>query len=238
MPEFSLVVPCYNEARGLPELIRRCEFVAVEGRGEVILVDNGSTDASEAVLTELLGAPSQKAARGRVRWVRVEINQGYGFGITSGLSSAAGPIIGWTHADLQADPADVLRAIAAFGNGSARGMIVKGRRYGRPVADRIFTAGMSIFESVLLRAPLNDINAQPTMFDRRLLDTWGTAPTDFSLDLFALYQAHKSRFEVRRIPVIFVPRKWGSSSWNTDFTAKFRFIKRTVAFSLSLKRSL
>lgn len=238
MSKFSLVVPCYNEAQGLPELIRRCEFLAVEGDGEVILVNNGSTDDSATVLTGLLGAPSEEAARGRVRWVQVELNQGYGFGIISGLSSATAPIVGWTHADLQTDPADVLRAIAVFENALGRRMIVKGRRYGRPLADRIFTAGMSVFESLLLWAPLNDINAQPTMFDRRLLELWGEPPKDFSLDLFALYQSHKARFEVRRFPVIFAPRKWGSSSWNTDLQAKFRFIKRTVSFSLSLKRKL
>jgi hypothetical protein len=45
-------------------------------------------------------------------------------------------------------------------------------------------------------------------------------------------------FEIRRFPVIFAPRKWGTSSWNTDFSAKRRFIRRTVDFSLELRKSL
>jgi len=233
---FSLVIPCYNESAGLPELVRRCGYVASEGAGEVVLVDNGSTDDSAAVLEQLLGAAGTDG-RGRVRWVQVPVNQGYGFGITSGLAAARADVVGWTHADLQTDPADVLRALPLF-DGVGRPVMVKGRRFGRPVADRVFTAGMSVFESTLLRRPLRDINAQPTMFSRALLDRWGTPPADFSLDLFALWAAAEAGFEIRRFPVIFAPRKFGTSSWNTDLAAKKKFIRRTVDFSLELRKKL
>jgi glycosyltransferase involved in cell wall biosynthesis len=230
-PAFSLVVPCYNEARSLPELVLRARFTAEAGNGEVILVDNGSTDDTPQVLARLLSAEDD-----RVRSIRVEPNEGYGWGITSGLAVARGPIVGWTHADLQTDPADALRAVAAL-EGVARGM-VKGRRFGRPVADRVFTAGMSVFETVLLRRRLNDINAQPTMFSRELLDEWGTPPKDFSLDLFAMYTAAERGYQIRRIPVVFAPRRFGTSSWNVDLAAKRKFIKRTVDFSLALRKQL
>jgi glycosyltransferase involved in cell wall biosynthesis len=230
------VIPCYNEAKGLPELVRRCAYVAAEGRGEVILVDNGSSDDSASVLADLLGAEGGDGRDG-VRWIRVPVNQGYGFGITSGLAAARADVVGWTHADLQTDPADVLRALPLF-EGAGDRVLVKGRRYGRPVADRVFTAGMTAFESVLLRRPLRDINAQPTLFSRELLDRWGKPPTDFSLDLFALWTAQELNFEIRRFPVIFAPRKFGTSSWNTDWSAKRRFIRRTLDYSLQLRKSL
>jgi polyisoprenyl-phosphate glycosyltransferase len=235
-PAFSLVIPCYNESAGLPELVRRCTYVAAEGRGEVVLVDNGSGDDSAAVLESLLGAADGPGTDG-VRWVRVPVNQGYGFGITSGLAVARAPIVGWTHADLQTDPADVLRALPLFADVGGP-LVVKGRRYGRPVADRVFTAGMSVFETALLRRPLRDINAQPTLFSRELLDAWGEPPRDFSLDLFALYTAARLGYQVRRFPVVFAPRKHGVSSWNTDLAAKRRFIRRTLDYSLALRKSL
>ena len=234
-PRFGLVIPCYNEAAGLPDLERRVRFVAQEGGGEVVLVDNGSTDDTAAVLERLLGPADPAGGREPVRWIRVPENKGYGHGITQGLAVARGPVIGWTHADLQTDPADVLRFLDVFGD---RPVFAKGRRYGRPLADRVFTAGMSVFETVLLRTPLRDINAQPTLFDRELIDRWGQAPSDFSLDLFALYQARRLGFVVRRLPVVFAPRRYGQSSWNTDFAAKRRFIERTLRYSMSLRSSL
>jgi glycosyltransferase involved in cell wall biosynthesis len=230
-PAFSLVIPCYNESASLPELVLRARFTAEAGGGEVVLVDNGSTDRTPEVLSQLLDPTDD-----RVRSVRVDPNEGYGWGITSGLAATRAPIVGWTHADLQTDPADVLRALPAFEGGGK--VFVKGRRHGRPLGDRVFTAGMSVFETALLRTRLNDINAQPTLFSRSLLEEWGAPPKDFALDLFAMYSAVQAGYEVHRVPVLFAPRRFGTSTWNVDLAAKRRFIKRTVDFSLALRKQL
>lgn len=231
-PAFSLVIPCFNEARALPELIERCAFVARTGGGEVILVNNGSTDDSEEVLKKLL-----PASNGLVRSVTVKENRGYGFGILSGLAEARAPIVGWTHADLQTDPVDVLRALPTLEDNDGP-ILIKGRRYGRNFSDRFFTAGMSVFESLLFVKPLTDIYGQPTLFSRELIDEWGEPPEDFALDLFALYSARRLKYRVVRFPVIFAPRKFGSSSWNFNFAAKRKFIKRTVSYSFALRKKL
>ena len=104
--KFSLVIPCYNEAANLPLLLDRCGALGAQEGVEVILVDNGSTDASADVLARLL--PRYPGCRS----VRVEKNQGYGFGIQAGLEASQGAILGWTHADMQADPLDCLRGLA------------------------------------------------------------------------------------------------------------------------------
>lgn len=229
--KFSLVIPCYNEAANLPLLLERCREVASREGVEVILVDNGSTDGSPAVLAELL--PRYPGCRS----VRVDVNQGYGFGILAGLRAAGGSILGWTHADMQTDPQDALRALALFEQ-HGEAIFVKGRRYGRPLADVLFTVGMSAFETVLLAKPLWDINAQPTLFSRAFFDTWSDAPHDFSLDLYAYYRARKAGLAVHRFPVRFGERAHGVSHWNVNWAAKRKFIRRTVDFSLQLKSSL
>ncbi|WP_163770080.1 glycosyltransferase, partial [Proteus mirabilis] len=61
-----------------------------------------------------------------IRSVRVERNQGYGFGILSGLSQAKGRILAWTHADMQTDPADALAGLALFIQDPAQKLFVKG----------------------------------------------------------------------------------------------------------------
>ena len=124
----SLVIPCYNEAANLPLLLERCKELAVRPDVEVVLVDNGSTDRTAEVLQNLL--PKYPGCRS----IRVEKNQGYGFGILSGLKAAKGEIIGWTHADMQTDPQDAILGLELFEK-HGDDIFVKGRRYGRPFMD-------------------------------------------------------------------------------------------------------
>jgi glycosyltransferase involved in cell wall biosynthesis len=229
--KFSLVIPCYNEAATLPSLLERAHELAIRPDVEVILVDNGSTDSTIEVLKNLL--PKYPGCRS----IRVEKNQGYGFGIVSGLKAARGEILGWTHADMQTDPQDVLFGLATF---EKRGddIFVKGLRYGRPFMDVVFTVGMSVFETILLARPMWDINAQPTMFSRSFFESWTATPNDFSLDLYAYYQAQKCGLKVYRFPVRFSERVHGVSHWNVNWAAKRKFIRRTIEFSLQLKNDI
>jgi len=229
--KLSLVIPCYNEAANLPLLLERCKALGARDGIEVILVDNGSTDDSSAVLARLL--PAYPGCRS----VRVEVNQGYGFGILSGLRASRGDILGWTHADMQTDPQDALAGLKYFREDPER-VLVKGRRYGRPAMDVLFTVGMSFFETVLLARPMWDINAQPTLFSRRFFETWVSPPHDFALDLYAYYQARLQGLALHRFPVRFGPRAHGVSHWNVNWAAKKKFIRRTVDFSIELKRNL
>ena len=97
---------------------------------------------------------------------------------------------------------------------------------------------MSVFESVLIRKPMWDINAQPTMFSRAFFESWHEPPHDFSLDLFAYYQARCNELDVHRFPVKFGERAHGVSHWNVNWAAKRKFIRRTIDFSLQLKKEL
>lgn len=229
--KLSLVIPCYNEAANLPLLLERCNHVAKKPSIEIVLVDNGSTDDTRAVLLNLL--PSYTGCRS----ICVDMNQGYGFGILAGLATATGDILGWTHADMQTDPQDALRGLELFERHGEH-IFVKGRRHGRALADVALTLGMSVFETALLARPLWDINAQPTMFSRRFHDSWTAAPHDFSLDLYAYYQARQCGLTVHRFPVRFDKRAHGVSHWNLNWAAKRRFIRRTVDFSLELKKRI
>lgn len=225
----SLIIPCYNEALNLPLLLERCKTVAKPGEIEVILVDNGSTDDSPDILAKLLHQyPGCRA-------VRVEENQGYGFGILSGLRAAEGDILGWTHADLQTDPNDLHEGLKFFEQ-HGNNILVKGERYGRPMADVFFTIGMSLFETCLLGTRMWDINAQPTLFSKEFFDSWENPPHDFSLDLFAYYRAKHANLPVSRFSVKFGERAHGSSHWNINWAAKSKFIQRTINFSLKLRK--
>lgn len=228
--KLSVVVPCYNEEQNIPLILERFREIIKRDDIEVILVDNGSTDGSAHVLADLL--PKYSFAR----TVRVEVNQGYGYGILQGLKECRGEYIGWTHADMQTDPADILKALALIEQ--EKGLVfVKGNRKGRPFFDVFFTAGMSLFETCFLRKKLYDINAQPNIFPKIFYDEWENPPYDFSLDLYALYMARTKNLKVVRFPVLFPERIHGESKWNAGLQSKWKFIKRTIEFSVNLKKN-
>lgn len=214
-------------------ILEKFDRVILRSDVEVILVNNGSTDNTQVELDRLL--PNYLFAR----TIKVEVNQGYGFGILSGLNAAVGEYIGWTHADLQTDPADPLKALAIIeAQKCPRNIYIKGNRHGRSLFDQIFTWGMSAFESMYLGATLWDINAQPNIFHRSFFTRWPDPPHDFSLDLYAFYMARHLNFEVVRMDVMFPPRIHGQSSWNTGLAAKWKFIRRTVEYSVRLKSKI
>lgn len=233
MIKLSIIIPCYNEEKNIFLILEKFSKIILRNDIEVLFVNNGSTDNSEKVFKKL--APNYPFAR----VVKVDINKGYGFGIKSGLNEAKGEFIGYTHADLQTDPADVLRALEIIEKQESPKMCyVKGDRKKRPIFDQFFTVGMSIFETIYLNTKLWDINAQPNIFHRSFFKDLAEIPNDFSLDLFLLYIAKKKGYKILRFNVFFPPRLHGESKWNTGFKSKLKFIKRTIDFSSKLKRRL
>jgi glycosyltransferase involved in cell wall biosynthesis len=231
--KLSIIVPCYNEELNIPLILEKFNVVIKTEDIEVVLVDNGSTDGSEKVFNQLV--PNYTFAR----VVKIENNQGYGFGISSGLRAASGEFIGYTHADMQTDPADVLKAFEIIMKSSnPKNCYVKGDRKGRAFFDQFFTMGMSLFETVYLGTNLWDINAQPNIFHRIFFESLENIPKDFSLDLYFLHMAKKRGLEIIRFDVVFPSRIHGESSWNTGFASKWKFIKRTIDFSTKLKKEL
>lgn len=231
--KLSIVVPCYNESKNIPLILERFNQVIFRKDMELILVNNGSTDDSGKILDTFL--PNYPFAR----TVKVETNQGYGYGILSGLYASKGEFLSWTHADMQTDPYDVIKAFNLIEKSEVpQNTFVKGNRQGRPISDKFFTWGMAVFESIYLGVPLKDINAQPNLFHRTFFASWENPPFDFSLDLYVLYLARKHGITIIRFPVLFSARVHGHSHWNFGWRSKCKFIKKTLEFSVRLKKRL
>ena len=227
---YSLVIPCFNEEGTVKILLEKTEDIFIKNNVELILVNNGSTDNSHKILKEII-VNYQHA-----KYIYLKENLGYGGGIIEGLTKCQGEIIGGTHADLQTNPLDCIQAFSKFKNES-KGvkLFIKGNRLERPLVDKFFTFGMSIFESFLLRNIIYDVNAQPTVFPKEFFQTWINPPRDFSLDLYSYYLAIKNKYKICRIKVNFLKRVSGESKWNNGFFSRIKFILRTVKYSLKLR---
>ena len=83
--QLSIVVPCYNEVLNLPNIFAKFDDILAKRTDiEVILVNNGSTDNSAQVFEKEISARKEK----NIKLVNVMQNQGYGYGILSGLEQA------------------------------------------------------------------------------------------------------------------------------------------------------
>ena len=232
----SVIIPCYNERDNIPLIVERINHSFL-GRDnvEIILVDNGSTDQSDAVFAE------QLAGQSRIRSVRINHNKGYGYGILVGLDAARNAdVYAWTHADMQTDPRDVLAAFDLFCSHETGAVVVKGKRSNRPIIDTAFTYLMQIIASLALGTSVDDVNAQPKVFSKHFYETFirMQAPWDFSLDLFLLYQARHAGLEILEVPVLFANRIHGESKGGGSWRTRTKLIFRTLAYILELRRKL
>ncbi len=228
--KYSIVIPCFNEEGTIQLILERTKNNFIDNDIELILVNNGSTDNTKAIISEIIfNYPHAK-------YIDIKKNLGYGGGILKGLSHCKGEIIGWTHADLQTDPLDCIKAFKEYEKKSKyQNTFVKGNRKNRSLNDKFFTFGMSLFETCLLGTLIYDINAQPTIFPKKFFDSWINPPKDFSLDLYSYYLAKKNNYKIKRINVDFHKRISGQSKWNINFISRIRFILRTIKYSFKLK---
>ncbi len=107
---YSVVVPFYNEAENLPTLIGEIDAMLgkLGGSAEIILVNDGSTDAFERPAS----SPNFP-----IRWMDLERNAGQSAALFFGMQAARGEWVVTLDADLQNDPADVPALVAALERG-------------------------------------------------------------------------------------------------------------------------
>jgi glycosyltransferase involved in cell wall biosynthesis len=103
----SVVVPVYDEAESLDPLYGELVDVLarVEGRSEIVLVDDGSRDESLRI------AKALEAKDARVRVIALDVNAGQSAALGAGFRAARGEVIATLDADLQNDPADIVRLL-------------------------------------------------------------------------------------------------------------------------------
>jgi len=234
LPKLSVVLPCYNEAENLPLIFERFNEIFREGMPlEVLLVNNGSTDHSKQVFEAQLA----KYDDSRFIVTNVPVNEGYGFGILSGLEKATGEILAWTHADMQTDFLDVFKAYDLYISHNLPTILVKGSRKNRAIIPAFFTWGMGLIASWALKVHLNEIGAQPKLFSRLFYEKYikNQAPYNFSLDLFVQYQAQKYG-KIVAFPVYFGNRLHGEAKGGGSIKTRIKVTRRVLAYIFELKK--
>ncbi len=100
MPELTVIIPCYNEAKRLPPF-----FALIEEHADLpwewLFVDDGSSDNTKQLLDEFAGKHADS-----VRVHSYPVNRGKGNAVQAGMLEAKGDLVGFVDADLAANPID------------------------------------------------------------------------------------------------------------------------------------
>ena len=142
MPELlSIIVPVYNEVSTIQQVIERLLEVRLPVAREIVVVDDGSTDGTGALLDRVPPRP------GMLFVLHAAVNGGKGSAVRKGLGHARGTIVAIQDADLELDPEQLAELVQPILAGEAE--VVYGSRFlaGRPsgpwlsiAANRLLTA--------------------------------------------------------------------------------------------------
>jgi polyisoprenyl-phosphate glycosyltransferase len=170
-PAISCVVPAFNEAANLGPLLDglTVQLGELTERWEVIVIDDGSRDATPAAIAPWLQRPG-------VRYVRLSRNFGKEAALTAGIDRAAGDVVLLMDADLQHPASIVPEMVAAWREGADMVCAARASRADESLAKRIGTA---IFYALVNRnaaVPIPVDAGDFRLMDRRVVDALKSLP--------------------------------------------------------------
>jgi glycosyltransferase involved in cell wall biosynthesis len=198
---FAVVIPAYNEIESIPALFRalRETFARHELDGEIIVVDDGSTDGTyEAAVREAGGLE-------RVKVLRHRRNLGKTEAMITGAAASETEYLILFDADLQHSTEEFPRYLAKLAEGWD---IVTGRKIG-VYEKRAVSSVYNRLSQALFDVPVRDLNSMKA-FRRQILDE---VPLRHDWHRFFVVLAHARGYRVTEIDIELHPRKTGTSKY-------------------------
>lgn len=206
VPALSYFFPAHNEEGNLRGLVEEAltTLPALAETFEVIIVDDGSSDATPALADELAAADS------RVRVVHHERNRGYGAALRSGFGSARHDLIAFTDGDRQFRVADLGRLISRF---QADGPdVVVGFRIRRadPLVRTLYARAYRLANRIFFGLRVTDVDCACKLFRRDALAGIGVESEGAFFSAELLIKLRASGRQVVEVGVPHYPRTVGS----------------------------
>jgi glycosyltransferase involved in cell wall biosynthesis len=203
-PLVTFVVPAYNEADSLEDVLRRVYSLPV--RAEVIAVDDGSTDRTPEILE------AYARSHGLIA-VRHERNRGKGAAVRTAIPRSTGEVVVIQDADMEYDPADVPELIRPIVEGYAD--VVYGSRLtgGRPQRAYMFWHLMgnrllALLTNVLWNTTLSDMETGYKAFRGELVREFELTEDDFRIEPEITANVLDRRLRLYQIPIAYYGRAY------------------------------
>jgi glycosyltransferase involved in cell wall biosynthesis len=197
----SVIIPIFNEEKTIEEIIRRVQSTKLVD--EIVLVDDGSSDGTRAILAGYEGKAGMRIALH-------ERNQGKGAAIQTGLKLVTGNLVLIQDADLEYDPRDYAALLEPINEGLAD--VVYGSRFlggaRRPilfwnmVANKILT----FTTNILYNNILTDMETGYKLFKREVVADMKIHAKGFEFEPEFTAKILKKHVRIYEVPIRFTPR--------------------------------
>jgi len=200
----SVFFPCYNEAKNVESVVGR----AVEALQrlvkdwEIIIVDDGSADATGRIADRLAAGDS------RIRAVHHAVNGGYGMALRSGFAAAAKEFVFYTDGDGQFDIDDLEMLLPM----RSRQAIINGYRLHRrdSLLRKINSACWAWLVQRVLGFCCRDVDSAFKLYPRELFGRISLKSAGALIDAEVLARAARLGYSIVEVPVRHLPRQAGS----------------------------
>lgn len=202
--KLSILVPVYNELATLEPLLRRLARVRFPIDREIVVVDDGSTDGSRAVLRRL-------AAEELIRYVESAANNGKGAAVRTAAAHATGQVLVVQDADLELDPEDLPTLLEPILAGETQ--VCYGTRFTPPVPAEIrrlptYWANrfLNFISNRLNGIRITDFNTCYKMFTAQVASRFSISETGFGMEPEITAKISRLGYKIVERPVRYHPR--------------------------------
>jgi dolichol-phosphate mannosyltransferase len=229
----SIVIPAYNEAGTIKEVLEIVKSLRLDVDKEIIVVDDGSTDRTREIVSEIKD----------VRLIKHDKNMGKGFAVRTGIKESTGEIILIQDADMEYDPTEYPQLIAPILAGEAK--VVYGSRFiskEQKSKNKLFVRKhdrayfmayiggriLTILANLLYNAKITDEPTCYKVFEAKVLKSVNLKCKRFEFCPEVTAKIKKKGYKIKEVPISYKPRTFEEGkkiNWRDGVEAIWTLIK-------------
>ena len=203
-PPVTVIVPCYDEAEGIPTLLARLETLTPLG-WEIVFVDDGSRDATFATLLDAV------RSRPWMRVVRHGTNLGLGAALRTGFARARGPIVCTMDSDCTYLPERLPELVGLIEQGADIATASPWHPEGQNPLHRGLSRALSGLYRLLIGRDVHTFTCLHRAYRREVVDATRFRASGFAAVAELLLRSMLGGWRVREVPMQLGVRRFGES---------------------------